>query len=221
MLSDKYVRELFSKISLALRIINHGESALVKIGEELSTPYRILVSTIISLRTKDDVTYKASLRLFKIAPTIKELESLSVETIAETIKPAGFYLRKASQLKEIAYIINHKFGSEIPPDRETLLSLPGVGLKTANLVLSMGFNIDAICVDCHVHEISNRLGWVKTKKPEETEKELEKILPKQFWIEINDLFVRFGQAICTPVSPKCSLCPLNKECKKIGVTKSR
>ncbi len=221
MLEEKYVRKIFDDIESSLSKTSQERPSVTKIGEEESTPYRILVSTLISLRTKDNVTYAASKRLFDIAPTIDKLQLLSEETIANTIKPAGFYLRKASQLKSIADIIISQYGGEIPSSKEDLLSLPGVGSKTANLVLNLGFNKEAICVDCHVHEISNRLGWVKTKTPEATEKELEEVLPVSFWIEINDLFVRFGQEICTPVSPKCSMCKINNLCPKEGVTKSR
>ena len=143
------------------------------------------------------------------------------ETIAETIKPAGFYKRKGEQLKRIATIIEEEYSSRVPDDMETLLSLPGVGLKTASLVLNLGYGMDAICVDCHVHQIANRLGWVDTKTPEKTEEKLREILPRRFWIPLNELLVRYGQKVCTSVSPFCSLCPEEPRCPKKGVRRHR
>ncbi len=184
-------------------------------------PYRVLVSTVLSLRTKDDVTRDASLRLFKKAPTVFELDRLSEEEIAELIYPVGFYRTKAKNLKKIARIIIQEYGGKVPDTLEELLKLPNVGRKTANLVLSKGYGKPAICVDIHVHRISNRLGLVKTKNPEETEFALMKILPRKYWIEFNDLLVPFGQNLCKPISPHCSICPLYKYCDRVGVEKSR
>ena len=143
------------------------------------------------------------------------------EQIAELIKPAGFYKRKGEQIKKVATIIVNDFNGIVPDDMDTLLSLPGVGIKTASLVLNLGYGIDAVCVDCHVHEIANRLGWVDTKTAENTEKRLREILPQRFWIPLNELLVRYGQKVCTPVSPFCSKCPENGRCPKKGVTRSR
>ncbi len=184
-------------------------------------PYRVLVSTVLSLRTKDDVTRDASLRLFKKAPTVFELDRLSEEEIAELIYPVGFYRTKAKNLKKIARIIIQEYGGKVPDTLKELLKLPNVGRKTANLVLSKGYGKPAICVDIHVHRISNRLGLVKTKNPEETEFALMKILPTKYWIEFNDLLVPFGQNLCKPISPHCSICPLYKYCDRVGVEKSR
>ena len=164
---------------------------------------------------------EASRRLFQVAPDIGTLAAMDAERIAEIIKPAGFYRRKGEKLKRIAERLRDEHGSSVPDDMDTLLSLPGVGLKTASLVLNLGFGIDALCVDCHVHEISNRLGWVSAKSPEETEKELRKILPRRFWIPLNELLVRYGQIVCTPVSPRCSICPMDAECRKKGVSRTR
>ncbi len=221
MLSEKYVENLFRSFTEKLDSIGFPIPAVGLIAAEDSSPYRILVSTVISLRTQDRVTLEASRRLLETAPTVSELYPLSVEEIRNLIKPCGFYLRKAEQLKEIARIIVEKYGGIVPSDRETLMTLPGVGTKTANLVLNLSFSRPAICVDCHVHEISTRLGWTDEKTPEETEKALEKILPVRFWIEINELFVRYGQSICTPLSPKCSVCPNNTQCPKKGVERTR
>ena len=163
----------------------------------------------------------ASRNLFGIANNIYQLDSTSIENIEVAIKPSGFYKRKAQKLKQIARIIIDEYNGEIPCDIDKLLSLPGVGIKTASLVLNLGFGLDAICVDCHVHEICNRLGWVSTKTPEETEKSLHDVLPKRFWIPLNELLVRYGQYICLPISPYCSKCPENNACPKHGVKRSR
>ncbi len=184
-------------------------------------PYKVLVSTVLSLRTKDATTYEASLHLFKKAPTVEALDRLSENEIAETIYPVGFYKTKAKNLKKTARIIIEKYNSQVPNNMDELLKLPNVGRKTANLVLAKGYNIPAICVDIHVHRISNRLGLIKTKNPEETEMKLRKILPKKYWIEYNDLLVPFGQNLCKPISPFCSKCPIYEYCDKVGVVKSR
>ena len=185
------------------------------------TPFQILISTIISLRTKDQVTAQASERLFKIAKTPEDILKLSEEEIQKAIYPAGFYKNKAKTIKEIARIIVEKYNGKVPDTLEELLKLPGVGKKTANLVLALSFGKPAICVDIHVHRITNRLGFVKTKNPEETEKQLMKKVPVEYWNRINDLLVAFGQTICKPVSPLCSKCPVEKYCEKVGVEKHR
>jgi endonuclease-3 len=184
-------------------------------------PFKILISTVISLRTKDEVTIEASKRLFAEAPDPAAMRGLDEEKIRELIYPAGFYRVKAKNIREICRILIGKHGGRVPGDRDSLLALPGVGLKTANLTLSIGYGQPYICVDTHVHRISNRLGWVSTSTPEKTEKALMEVLPQHFWIQINELFVRFGQALCSPVSPRCSLCPLAERCPRLGVKKSR
>ncbi len=184
-------------------------------------PYKVLISTIISLRTKDEVTAKASERLFKLADNPYDMVKLSEEEIAKAIYPAGFYKNKAKTILEISKTLIEKYNGKVPDKLEELLKLKGVGRKTANLVLSLGFNKPAICVDIHVHRICNRLGFVKTKTPEETEFELMKKVPKKYWSKINDLLVAFGQTICKPVSPFCSKCPVENFCEKVGVDKHR
>ncbi len=196
-------------------------TTLTEVQSSKRSPFHLLVSCIISLRTKDEVTHDASRRLYKVANTPAELASLDEEIIAGAIYPAGFYNTKAGQLRKIGAILVGDHGGEVPPDEAALLELPGVGRKTANLVLGLGFGIPAICVDTHVHRISNRLGLVETKNPDATEKALQPVLPEDLWIEINDLLVTFGQNRCHPTSPKCTGCPLDDLCPKIGVTRHR
>ena len=188
---------------------------------EHRTPFQILISTIISLRTKDEVTAEASERLFKLADNPYDMLKLSEEEIAKAIYPAGFYRNKAKTIKKISQILVEKYNGQVPDTLEELLKLPGVGRKTANLVLALSFNKPAICVDVHVHRITNRLGFVKTKTPEETELELMKKVPKKYWNKINDLLVAFGQTICKPISPFCSKCPVSQYCEKVGVDRHR
>jgi len=196
-------------------------TTLVEEQETSRSPFRLLVACVISLRTKDEVTAEASRRLFEIAPTPDRLAKLEEERIARAIYPAGFYNTKAAQLKEIARIIRDDFDDEVPASEAELLAMPGVGRKTANLVLGLGFGIPAICVDTHVHRISNRLGMVSTKTPEQTERALMQVLPRDLWVPINDLLVTFGQNRCHPTSPRCTDCPLADLCPRIGVTRSR
>jgi endonuclease-3 len=190
-----------------------------------NNPFQVLVSTMISLRTKDEVTYPASRRLFQKAATPAAIAALPENEIEKLIYPAGFYKTKAIHIRETARLIETNYRGKVPADLELLLQFPGVGRKTANLVLSLGFGIDAICVDTHVHRISNRLGWVRTQTPEETEAALAQIMPKKYWIPVNELFVKYGQNVCTPMSPYCDSCPLGlsrpPRCKKCGVTKTR
>lgn len=183
-----------------------------RVKEISKDPYRILISTIISLRTKDAVTEEASLRLFDEASTPTEMISLKRERIEKLIYPAGFYRNKAKSIIEVSEAILEKHNGRVPDNIDELLSLKGVGRKTANLVLSLGYNIPAICVDTHVHRISNRLQAVKTATPEETEFALMKILKKRHWIIYNDLLVTWGQNVCKPIGPMCPSCVLNDIC---------
>ena len=196
-------------------------TTLAEEQETSRSPFRLLVACVISLRTKDEVTAEASRRLFEIAPTPDRLAKLEEDRIARAIYPAGFYNTKATQLKEIGRIIRDDFDDEVPASEADLLAMPGVGRKTANLVLGLGFGIPAICVDTHVHRISNRLGMVLTKTPEQTESALMEVLPRDLWIPINDLLVTFGQNRCHPTSPRCTGCPLEDLCPRVGVTRSR
>lgn len=186
-----------------------------------ASPFQILVSTVLSLRTRDDVTLRASRKLFNQATTPRQILDLDLTTLEELIFPAGFYKTKAKQLQEISRILLQDYQGEVPREKDRLLNLPGVGPKTANLVLNLAFQTDAICVDTHVHRISNRLALVTTKTAEETEKALEKVLPKEYWISINTLMVSFGQTVCTPASPHCLSCPLQNRCPQRGVLHKR
>ncbi|MBI5484639.1 MAG: endonuclease III [Deltaproteobacteria bacterium] len=185
------------------------------------SPYKVLVSCIISLRTKDDVTAMASARLFARAGTPAEMTQLSAEDIAGLIYPAGFYRNKSEQILEISSRLVAEYGGSVPGEIDELLKFKGVGRKTANLVVTLGFGKPGICVDTHVHRICNRWGYVETKTPEMTEMALRIKLPEEYWIEINDLLVAFGQNHCHPVSPRCSSCRLNDHCSRIGVSTSR
>ena len=191
------------------------------LAKRTKDPYKILISTIISLRTKDEVTKEASERLFSLADNPYDMIKLSEEEISKSIYPAGFYKNKARTIKEISKRLVEEFSGKVPSDLEILLSFKGVGRKTANLVLSEGFGIPAICVDTHVHRISNRLGVVSSKTPEETEKQLMEKVPKEYWNKINENLVAFGQSICKPISPLCSKCPVENFCSKIGVKKHK
>lgn len=191
-------------------------------GRQGESSFKILVSTILSLRTKDPVTFESTERLWKVAQTPEEMLSLAEEKLAELIYPVGFYRRKAKQIQQISQIMIDDYKGEVPNTAAKLKELPGVGLKTANLVAGICFGEPAICVDIHVHRISNRLGWVKTDTPAETEKALMKVLPQEYWIEINDLLVAYGQNICTPMSPYCeSKCKMADYCPKSGVRRQR
>jgi endonuclease-3 len=189
--------------------------------KEPDKAWAVLVSTILSLRTKDEVTLKTSRALLEKAPGPKELLKLGEEKTAKLAYPAGFYRAKAANLQKIAAILLTQYEGKVPADMDALLCLPGVGRKTANLVLTEAFDMDGICVDIHVHRISNRMGWVETAEPNKTEMALREILPKRYWKRINALLVLYGQNICRPVSPFCSRCPLAKHCEKRGVGKAR
>jgi len=184
-------------------------------------PFLVLVSTLISLRTKDDVTASASARLFEAAKTPKDIAALKEEAIAQLIYPAGFYRTKAKTIRDVCTTLLDEHEGQVPSEIDALVRLKGVGRKTANLVVTLGFNKPGICVDIHVHRISNRWGYVSTKDPEKTEWALREKLPRRYWISYNDLVVTFGQNVCLPVSPKCSACPLEPQCPKLGVTRHR
>ncbi|NPV38953.1 Endonuclease III [Brevinematales bacterium NS] len=186
------------------------------------TPYQVLIATLLSLRTKDETTREATKRLFTRAHTPEKMLTLSEEEIARLIYPVGFYRMKAKRIKEITQILLEKYNGIVPDTIEELLTLPGVGRKTANLVITLGYHKPGICVDTHVHRISNRWDYVRTKTPEETEFALREKLPVSEWITYNDILVAFGQTICKPVSPLCkSRCPVNHLCPQRGVERHR
>lgn len=184
---------------------------------QTQSPFKILVATILSARTKDEVTATASERLFKLAPDIEELDRLSQKKIQELIFPVGFYKSKAKYLSTLSKAMD-AFGGQVPQAIDDLLTLPGVGRKTANLVRAVAFDQDAICVDTHVHRIMNIWGYVNTKAPLETEQALRKKLPRKHWKEVNGILVAFGQGTCRPVGPHCDRCVLTQDCPKKGVT---
>jgi endonuclease-3 len=190
-------------------------------GAEHQTPFHILIATILSLRTKDTLTSVVAPRLFAVADTPASMLSLTEERIAELIYPVGFYRTKARSIREVCALLLERYGGDVPADLEALLALPGVGRKTANLVLTMGFGLPGICVDTHVHRICNRWGYIQTRSPDESELELRRVLPPEHWIPINGLLVTLGQNICHPTSPRCSSCPVADYCARVGVARSR
>ena len=211
---DRIVTKLATAVDWHAPVMN-----MVK--DQIGDPWAILAGTILSLRTKDEVTHLATKRLLAIAPTPADVLRVPTPKLAKTIYPVGFYKTKAKSLKETSRILVDEHGGEVPADLDALLALKGVGRKTANLVLALGFAIPAICVDTHVHRISNRLGFVDTPTPEKTEFALMEVLPEKHWLTINELLVGFGQAICQPVSPWCSRCPISRSCPRNGVERSR
>ena len=183
--------------------------------------FKILISCLLSLRTQDKNTKVASDRLFTVADTPKGIVKLSTPRLEKLIFSSGHYKKKARTLKHVSGVLIDEFNSEVPIDKERLLSIKGIGPKTANIVLAFAFGQNVLPIDTHCHRIPNRLGWVKTKTPEQTEKALEKVLPKKYWNEFNGMFVQFGQEICQPISPWCSKCPIFKFCPRVGVERSR
>ncbi len=190
-------------------------------GDDDQTPFRILIATILSLRTKDTLTAVAAPRLFAVTDTPQTMLALDEEQLVQLIYPVGFYRNKAKAIRQICAILLEQFGGHVPNDLDTLLTLPGVGRKTANLVLTAGFGLPGICVDTHVHRIANRWGYVQTKTPEQTEFALRAKLPPEYWNEINGLLVTLGQNICHPTSPRCCVCPVAAWCARVGVVRKR
>jgi len=183
--------------------------------------FKILISCLLSLRTQDKNTEKVSNNLFAVATTPESIFSLSDEELEKLIFSSGHYKKKARTLKHVSKVLLEEFNGKVPDTKEELMSIKGIGPKTANIVLAFAFGKDVLPIDTHCHRIPNRLGWVKTTRPESTEKELEKILPREYWKDFNAIFVQFGQTICKPISPLCSQCPVEKYCPKIGVAKHR
>jgi len=190
-------------------------------AKDHSHPFRILISCMLSLRTKDEVTSQATQRLFSLADTPKDMLKLTKQQIEKAIYPVGFYRNKAKNIKKISRQLVENYHSCVPDEIDELLKFPGVGRKTANLVVTIGYKKPGICVDTHVHRISNRWGYTRTRTPKETEFALRKKLHKNYWIEYNNLLVNFGRYICRPISPLCSSCPLRVFCDRVGVRKTR
>lgn len=192
-----------------------------QIAKEKRDPYKVLISTLISLRTKDEVTMDASRRLFKLAHTPQKMCELPVRAIEKAVFPAGFYKTKARTIKQISRALVDDHGGVVPDSVDELLRFKGVGRKTATLVVSLGYAKHAICVDTHVHRVSNRVGLIDTKTPDETELALMELLPRKYWIGYNELLVSFGQQVCTPISPHCTTCPVDRMCARVGVETHR
>jgi len=217
----RHFDEIFSALKQELRKYNQPVVSRSK-QDIADTPFVTLISCLLSLRTKDEVTEQASRHLLIKYNSPEQLVQLSEQQIASLIYPVGFYKTKAKRIKEISQTLLDKYQGKVPDEFEELLSLKGVGRKTANIVMVYGHKKHGyLPIDTHCHRIPNRLGWIKTKTPEDTEQALKKILPSEYWDDFNDLFVTFGQTICVPISPFCSRCPIQQYCKKVNVKSSR
>jgi endonuclease-3 len=196
-------------------------TAVAEVAAGQPDPFRVLIACLLSLRTQDTTTGPAAERLFRLADSPAAMGRLSPRTIERAIYPVGFYRTKARVIREVCRDLLDRFGGRVPADLDALLTLRGVGRKTANLVVTVGHGLPGICVDTHVHRISNRLGFVRTRTPEETERALRARLPRRHWIGYNDLLVAFGQNVCRPLSPRCSACPAAARCPRVGVVRAR
>ena len=220
--SIEHIDEIFKELKQELSKYEQPVVSRSKWDEIVNTPFTTLISCILSLRTKDEVTEQASVRLLKNYNTPEKILNLPEKQIEELIYPVGFYKTKARRIKEISKTLIDNYSGKVPEDFSELMKLKGVGRKTANIVMVYGHKKHGFLpIDTHCHRIPNRLGWIKTKTPEETELALTKILPELYWDDFNDLFVTFGQKICVPISPFCSKCPIERYCKKVSVNKSR
>lgn len=202
------------KIVKRLKDAKQPQSEFVKLMDSFKDPYLVLIACILSLRTNDRTTYPATLRMLELGKTPEDFANCDVEKLSNAIYPVGFYANKARQIIELSKVLVEKYNSQVPDEIEELIKFNGVGRKTANLVLSEGFNKPAICVDVHVHRIFNRLGLINTKTPEETEFTLRETLPQKYWIDINSLLVTHGQNVCKPIKPMCQECPISDFCAK-------
>jgi len=199
-----------------LKEANQPKSDFVELMRSYNNdPYLVLISCILSLRTNDKTTYPATLRMLELGKTPEDFAKVDVKKLEKAIYPVGFYANKAKQIVELSKELVEKYNSKVPESIDEMLKFKGVGRKTANLVMSQGFNKPAICVDVHVHRIFNRIGYIKTKTPEETEFALREKLPEKYWIDINTLMVTHGQNICKPIKPLCNICPIEKYCAKL------
>ncbi len=212
-------RQIDTVIRTLRRLVRRWDEPIV--GHYRDDPFTTLISCLLSLRTQDATTRAASQRLFRLARTPQRMVRLSTRTIERAIYPVGFYRTKAKTLRSVCRTLLERYHGKVPDELEELLTIKGVGRKTANLVVTLAFRKDGICVDTHVHRISNRWGYVKTRTPEQTEMALRRLLPRRYWQTYNDLLVTFGQNLCHPTSPWCSRCPLERVCAKVGVSHSR
>ncbi len=208
---------LIDKVIENLEAAKQPQSDFVKLMDRFKNPFLVLIACILSLRTNDKTTYPATLRMLEIGRTPEAFAKCDVKELEKAIYPVGFYANKAKQIKELSQILYEKMDSKVPDEIDELVKFKGVGRKTANLVLALGFNKPAICVDVHVHRICNRLGYVKTKTPEETEFALREKLPEKYWLIINTILVTHGQNVCKPIKPDCANCPISDYCNRVGV----
>lgn len=206
---------MIDRIVKTLQQAKQPQSDFVVLMDSFKNPYLVLIACILSLRTNDKTTYPATLRMLKLAKTPQEMMNVNEEDLVKAIYPVGFYKNKAGQIIELSRKIVVDYNGKVPDSIDELCKFRGVGRKTANLVMTLGFGVPAICVDVHVHRIFNRLGYVKTKTPEETEFVLREKLPIEFWIPINTLLVTHGQNVCKPIKPKCNECPISAYCEKL------
>ncbi|MEM4152633.1 MAG: endonuclease III [Candidatus Pacearchaeota archaeon] len=209
-------------MNILARYFNYSEkTTLNRMRCQKEDPFKILISCLLSLRTQDKNTEKVSKQLFAVAVTPEAIANMPLKKLEKLIYSSGHYKKKARTLKYVSKVLLEKYKGKVPNNKQELLSIKGIGPKTANIVLSFAFCQNVLPIDTHCHRIPNRLGWVKTKTPEQTEKALESILPKRYWREFNAIFVLFGKTICKPISPLCSKCPIARYCKKVGVKRSR
>lgn len=219
MINNKNISDVIKKVAGAVSIYNIP--VLEKFNEMTKDPYWVLISCILSLRAKDETTEKVARSLYETAKTPRQVLHIPLKKMEKIVYRSGFYRVKARNVLDITRIILEKYHGKVPDSIDELLTIKGVGRKTANLVVTVAFNKPGICVDTHVHKISNRWGYVRTKTPDETEMKLREILPEKYWIKFNMWLVLFGQNVCLSVSPLCSSCPLNRLCPKAGVVKHR
>jgi endonuclease-3 len=219
MVTNKNIGRVLANIKR--KAIQWKEPSVSAIAATRVSPFRVLMATLLSLRTKDEVTLPASERLFRLADTPELLINFSPKEIQQAIYPVAFYRNKSAHIIEICRILVEKYSGTVPDELDELLKFKGVGRKTANLVLILGYGKPAMCVDTHVHRISNRMGYIRTKTPDESEFALREKLPKKYWLMYNDLLVAFGQNLCRPVSPMCRSCNISKYCARRGVTTFR
>ncbi len=218
MKSQKNISQIIKILS---KKYNSTEKTTLNRMRKKPNAFKILISCLLSLRAKDETTNRISKELFKIADTPQKITKLPIKKLEKIIFSTGHYKKKARTLQHVSNELIKKFNSKVPKTREELMSIKGIGPKTANIVLAFAYNKPVIPVDTHVHRISNRLGFVKTKTAEKTEPELYKVIPKKHWLDYNAILVQFGRDLCQPISPWCSKCPINKHCPRIGVIKSR
>lgn len=217
-MENKHISEIMKALAKAYP---SSEKTTLNRMRKKPDAFKILISCLLSLRARDENTEIVSTRLFAVADTPKKIVKLSLPRLEKIIFSSGHYRKKARVLQSVSRDLIERFDSEVPETKEELMSIKGIGPKTANIVLAFAFGQQVLPIDTHCHRIPNRIGWVKTKLAEQTEKELEKILPKKYWNEFNAIFVSFGREICQPISPWCSKCPIKKYCKRIGVERSR